>query len=97
MFYTCIGKRRGQHGNIAGCINTSENPSVPARPEWGYLCTECSKSPAHVRELVLDLPDFDKVDEGNFGDDLNFYALEDSRTQESIEQEELDALEEMEL
>ena len=47
LMFPCIGKRKVQAHKDGGhetvqCTNQSELPSNPARPEWGYLCPECS-------------------------------------------------------
>jgi hypothetical protein len=62
MRYTCIGKRRGDHGSVVACANVSETPSRPERPEWGYLCPQCLGTQYGRQPLKLDLPDLDKPD-----------------------------------
>ena len=60
MRYTCIGKRRGEHGAVVDCANVSESPTKPDRPEWGYLCPQCLGTQYGRQPLRLDLPDMDK-------------------------------------
>lgn len=97
MTYTCIGKRRGQHGEILPCTNTSEKPTNAERPDWGFLCTQCSGSPVSRKPLTLDLPDMDNPDMAEFAADLDYYPLDDPRNQSDIEQDELDNLQELDL
>jgi hypothetical protein len=61
MIYTCIGKRKGEHGKPFQCTATSETPSNPNRADWGFLCFECSstrygRSPLHVEAPDGDTP-----------------------------------------
>lgn len=47
MTYRCIGKHRiRQHADsiaiLVQCMNESEVPSNPNKPEWGWLCPTCS-------------------------------------------------------
>lgn len=42
--YICIGKRKMNHHETVACTNTSLTPSVPAHPEWGFLCSECANT-----------------------------------------------------
>lgn len=96
--FTCIGKRRGPHGEIAACTNTSEIPSNPARPDWGFLCSDCANAKPNRRPRIsLEIPD---VDPPNVPDvdpteaEYQGYSLEDF---EPTEQEEIEALEELDL
>jgi hypothetical protein len=60
--YTCIGKRRGEHGTIVECANVSEAPSRPDRPEWGYLCPQCLGTQYGRQPLRVDSSDDDGLD-----------------------------------
>lgn len=47
--YTCIGRYRvrnhaGEKGELVQCFRTSETPSNPYRPEWGFICETCAAS-----------------------------------------------------
>lgn len=67
MSIRCIGKSKDQHGNVSQCSHTSETPTNPARPEWGFLCPDCanaapnrnSRPQYHVEEIDLDKPNTD--------------------------------------
>lgn len=54
MSYTCIGQRkvsnrRNERSQLVRCVNTSETPNFAERPDWGFLCPECSGQPPHAR------------------------------------------------
>jgi len=59
MIYKCIGNRRGEHGSIVSCVNTSDTPSRTDRPEWGYLCPQCLGTQYGRRTLTVEVPDVD--------------------------------------
>jgi hypothetical protein len=95
MRYTCIGKRRGDHGSVVACANVSETPSRPERPEWGYLCPQCLGTQYGRQPLRLDLPDLDKPN----APELEAFEMEPgsySQIEES-EAEELAGLHDLEL
>jgi hypothetical protein len=55
--YQCIGQRRvklhaGEKGKLVRCENSSEAPSNPDKPSWGYLCSECASSTSKHEELA---------------------------------------------
>src|SRR5271154_7046079 len=55
MTYICIGhrkisNRRNERSQLVRCTNESETPSILGRPEFGYLCEECSSQPPHARK-----------------------------------------------
>ena len=58
--YTCIGKRHDSHGQVIKCSNTSDVPTNPDRPEWGFLCAACLGTRYGHQPLQVDLPDADK-------------------------------------
>jgi hypothetical protein len=48
--YQCIGQHRvklheSDRSRLIRCANISETPSNPDRPEWGWLCSNCSGAP----------------------------------------------------
>lgn len=93
--FTCIGKRRGEHGTVTECGNSSPTPSRADRPEWGYLCPQCLGTQYGRQPLRLDLPDLDKPN----APELEAFEMEPgsySQIEES-EAEELADLRELEL
>src|SRR5580692_10096870 len=47
MTYRCIGQRkinnhRTDRTELVRCTVESETPNNPNRPEWGFLCLQCS-------------------------------------------------------
>lgn len=49
--YQCIGQKRvrnheSDRGSLVRCQNMSLVPSNPARPDWGFLCSDCAGAPA---------------------------------------------------
>ena len=59
MSFRCIGQKRirrhpGDRGELVQCANESESPSLPGRPEFGFLCLSCSGAaplrPAAIEE-----------------------------------------------
>jgi len=91
--FACIGKRKGQHGRPEACTNTSETPSNPARPDWGYLCPPCLGTQYGRPSYHVDLPDLDKP---NSDDDFEPGEVEYFGRGEN-EQEEIERLEEVDL
>ena len=63
MRYICVGKRKDAHGKLFQCTNTSDAPSNPNRPEWGFLCVECSSTRYGRSPLQIDKPDRDNPNE----------------------------------
>ena len=96
MIYTCIGKRKGEHGHPFQCTNTSPTPSNPDRPEWGFLCVQCSSTRYGRAPLQVDLPDEDKPNAREFEPCELPQGRVTSRVEET-EAEELDALQELDL
>jgi len=42
--FRCIGTKLVGR-DVIRCENTSENPSVADKPQWGWLCPACSCAP----------------------------------------------------
>ena len=99
--YNCIGKRKGEHGSIFQCTNTSDTPSNPSRPEWGFLCPTCSGIQYGRPAIQLDLPDVDHPNAREFEPYEMHHSgragLKSADDFEQTEQEELDALNELEI
>lgn len=60
--YRCIGQIKDNHGHVTRCSNTSETPTNPNKPHWGYLCHACANRPPERHSAVkpvFDIPDID--------------------------------------
>jgi hypothetical protein len=94
--FTCIGKRKGEHGSIVKCTNQSETPTRADRPDWGYLCSECLGTRYGRAPLHVEIPDMEKPN----APELEAYELEGVRSgrfEQESEAEELADLRELEL
>jgi hypothetical protein len=90
--FTCIGKRKDHRGRPESCTATSETPTNPARPEWGYLCPTCLGTQYGRPQISLDLLDLDKPNA------VEFEPCElSSRGHDETEQDEIDNLRELDL
>lgn len=77
--FRCIGQTRDKQGNLTQCAMMSDKPSVPDKPEWGFLCSACANRPPERFSRVsngieeLDLEEFkNQVDEtAGAGDGYN--------------------------
>jgi len=97
MTYTCIGKHRDNHGHMVECTNTSETPTNPARPEWGYLCSDCANARPNGRPSFLpEQIDLDKPNAREFEPCELPQGHITTRIDET-EAEEMDKLEELDL
>ena len=94
--FTCIGKRKGDHGKPFQCTNTSEAPSVADRPEWGFLCLECSSTRYGRAPLQVEAPDLDKPNHMETEPSELYHGRVNLRVDES-EAEEMDHLNELDL
>lgn len=57
LTYQCIGQHRvrqhaSEKGKLVRCENSSDTPSREDKPEWGFLCAECSSSQAKHEEMA---------------------------------------------
>ena len=57
LTYQCIGQHKmrahaGEKAKLVRCENSSDTPTRADRPEWGYLCGECSSTTTKHDELV---------------------------------------------
>ena len=93
MTYICIGKRKGDHGRLIPCTNTSDTPSVPGRAEWGYLCAECMATQYGRPQIHVDVPDTDHPNVP----ELEAYELAGKSGMDESEAEELAGLRDLEL
>ena len=96
MTYTCIGKRKGEHGAPFQCTSTSDTPSNLARPEWGFLCVECSSTRYGRAPLQVETLDADKPNSLEFEPCELLHGRATAQVDET-EQDELDHLEELDL
>lgn len=94
--FICIGRRKDNHGRIIYCTKTSETPSNSARPEWGWLCEECSGARYGRAPLELSLPDIDKPNALEMDPSELYHGRVNLRVDES-EAEEMDKLTELEI
>jgi hypothetical protein len=94
--FTCIGKRKGAHGRLEGCTNTSETPSNPSRPDWGYLCPTCLGTQYGRTTLTLDLPDVDMPEFTDYERTVEYYR-DHTRDMEPTEAEEIANLQELDI
>lgn len=94
--YQCIGKRLGPHGEVKQCTATSETPTNPAKPQWGWLCSECANAPTKLPQLTLEIPDIDKPnrwEETENAEELEYYHGVDQTESEALgELEEIEIL-----
>ena len=93
MTYTCIGKRKGRHGEVFQCTNTSDRPSNSQHPEWGYLCPQCLGTQYGHATLHVDVADIDKPNDV----ELDPCEQQVPSPFEQSEQEEIDHLQELDL
>lgn len=86
--YICIGKYQGAHGQLLPCTNTSEVPTNPDRPEWGFLCSDCANSKPNRRPILeVEQPEVDKP---NFEPTDSYYNMAEVENDESIDFEPLE-------
>ena len=100
MIYTCIGKRKDSHGRPFQCTNTSETPSNPARPDFGYLCSECLGTQYGRPVVQIETVDMDKPNAREFEPcEMHFGSRSGVKSDEfeQSEQEQIDALEELDI
>ncbi len=105
MSIRCIGKSKDQHGTVSQCSHTSETPTNPARPEWGFLCPDCANAAPNRNsrpQYHVELPDVDKPNYEDAGSDLygprgDTYAGPVSVSLDELEKAEMDQLRELDL
>ena len=96
MTYTCIGKRKDEHGKVFQCARASDAPSNLARPDWGFLCDLCSSTRYGRAPLQVEILDADKPNSLEFEPCELLHGRGTTRIDET-EQDELDHLEELDL
>jgi hypothetical protein len=94
MSFQCIGQKRvrrhsADKGELVRCTNTSETPTNAAKPEWGWLCAECSSMPAigarpleeafNYSAAQCDIEEFrDQIDSGFMHGAMQSYESEEN-------------------